>query len=205
MEIATSILSIKEGLEEKVLSLKDTDTSYIHLDIMDGKFVPNKTSFIEIGKELIETNKKLDIHFMVERVDEYIEVYKKLNPAYITFHIESEFNEETIKKIKQISKVGLAINPKTKIEALLPYIDKVDMILLMSVEPGYGGQSFIMETISRLQELKNLQKEYDFKIEIDGGINEETIKYVKEADIIVSGSYITNSQNFNERIKNLLK
>lgn len=204
MEISTSILSIKENLKEKVLLLKNTNTSYIHLDVMDGKFVDNISSYIDIKEEILKTDKKIDIHFMVENVENYLETYKELKPEYMTFHIESTFNKNTIKRIKEISKVGIAINPTTNIKQLKPYLNQIDLVLLMSVNPGHGGQEFMMSTIDRLKELKEYQKEYNFKIEIDGGINKETIKYVKDADIIVSGSFITNSNNFEERIKELL-
>lgn len=204
MEISTSILSIKENLKEKVLLLKNTNTSYIHLDVMDGKFVDNISSYIDIKEEILKTDKKIDIHFMVENVENYLETYKELKPEYMTFHIESTFNQNTIKRIKEISKVGIAINPTTNIKQLKPYLNQIDLVLLMSVNPGHGGQEFMMSTIDRLKELNEYQKEYNFKIEIDGGINKETIKYVKDADIIVSGSFITNSNNFEERIKELL-
>lgn len=204
MEVSTSILSIKDNIKEKVKSLKETDTNYIHLDVMDGKFVQNISSYLDIKEELKKTNKKIDIHFMVENVEEYIDNYKDLNPSYITFHLESKFTDKTIDKIKKISKVGISISPNTEIKKLIPYLDKVDLVLLMSVIPGCGGQKFMLKTIDRLKELKLLKEKYNFKIEVDGGINDETIKYVQDADIIVSGSYITNSDNFNEKIKSLI-
>lgn len=204
MEISTSILSIKDNIKGKVLLLKNTDTTYIHLDVMDGKFVNNISSYSYLKDELKNTCKCIDVHLMVEDVEKYLDEYKELNPTYITFHLESNFDLSTIDKIKTISKVGIAINPDTKIEELKPYMDKVDMILLMSVIPGKGGQTFMPITVQRLKELKEYQKTYSFKIEVDGGINDQTINLVKEADIIVSGSYITNSNNYNEKIKNLL-
>jgi ribulose-phosphate 3-epimerase len=203
MKLATSILSITDNRKEKILALKDTTTDYIHLDVMDGRFVENKVSYLTEIEEIKNTNKKIDIHFMVENVDEYLEDYKVFNPEYMTFHIESNFNKETIKKIKQTSKVGIALNPETNIEKIKPYLDQIDLVLVMSVTPGKGGQLFKIETVDKIKELLPLKDKYQFEIEVDGGINDKTISMVKDVDIVVSGSYITSSNNYEEKIKNL--
>lgn len=207
MEISTSILSIKEKKEENIKKLANTSTNYIHLDIMDGKFVPYETSFKDEKEVLINTKKPLDIHLMVEDVLTYVEEYKNFNPTYITFHLEVNENiNEIIKEIKKICKVGISIKPNTKIEELIGYLDDIDLVLVMSVEPGKGGQEFIEKSIEKVEELYNLREQngYHYKIEVDGGINSDTIKKVSKCDITVSGSYITNSDDYEKQIKNLI-
>ena len=141
---------------------------------------------------------------MVEDAYSYIEDYIKLKPDFITFHIESKSDiNKCIKLVKDNNiKVGLAINPDTRIYSILPYINDIDLVLVMSVVPGEGGQAFIKDVVKKINELKALQKKYKYVINVDGGINNETIKLVK-SDMIVSGSYITMSDNFNENINKL--
>ena len=142
---------------------------------------------------------------MSTNLDTIIDEYIILKPNNITFHIENKAIDKYIKKIKDSGiKVGLAINPDTNIDIILPYLDKIDIILVMSVVPGKGGQKFMKEIIPKLEKLRNLQKDYSYEIEIDGGINDDTIFLVKDyVDIIVSGSYITNSINYQDSINNL--
>lgn len=207
MEISTSILSITDKKEENIKKLANTSTNYIHLDIMDGKFVPYETSFIDEKEVLINTKKPLDIHLMVEDVLTYVQEYKKFNPTYITFHLEVNENiNEIIKEIKKICKVGISIKPNTKVEELIEYLDDIDLVLVMSVEPGKGGQEFNEKSIEKVESLYNLrgQNGYHYKIEVDGGINSDTIKKVSKCDIVVSGSYITNSNDYEKQIKNLI-
>ena len=204
MKIATSILNAKDR-KESIIKLNNTNTDYIHIDVMDNIFVPNYQLPIEEVNELISfTKKKFDIHLMVENPLPYIKELNSQNIDSITFHIEINKDiNELIKIIKEKNiKVGLAIKPNTEINTLDNYLDKVDKILVMSVEPGFGGQKFIENTPSRIKEIKN--KNNSILIEVDGGINNETIKDIKDiADIAVVGSYITNKEDYNEAINSL--
>ena len=202
MKISASFLSIKDNLKENINLLTKCDIDYLHLDIMDGLFVNNKTWNISEIKDLINYNKPLDVHLMVYDVYKYIDEYRNLNPEFITFHYEVNLDiMDIINYIKKFNiKVGLSIKPNTKIEEIIPYLPYLDLVLVMSVEPGKGGQSFIMDSIDKIKKLKELKG--DYVIEVDGGINDNTIKYVSDADIVVVGSYIT-SGNYEERIKNL--
>lgn len=210
MKLSISYLSIKEDLKNKLNLLNNTTTNFIHVDIMDGIFVNNKTmddlKQIELLKEL---NKPLDVHLMVEDVDKYIDIYKVLKPTYITFHIELEnvLNIlEAIKKIKELGiKVGISLNPNTSVESLKPYLELIDLVLVMSVVPGMGGQTFIENTFTKLKELNDLKEKYNFRVEVDGGVNNNLIPKLKEynVDMVVVGSYITNSNNYQEKINEL--
>ena len=210
MKLSISYLSIKEDLKNKLNLLNNTTTNFIHVDIMDGNFVNNKTmddlKQIELLKEL---NKPLDVHLMVEDVERYIDIYKVLKPTYITFHIELDniINIlETIKKIKELGiKVGISLNPNTSIDSLKPYLEFIDLVLVMSVVPGMGGQTFIENTFTKLRELNDLKEKYNFRVEVDGGVNNILIPKLKEynVDIVVVGSYITNSNNYQEKINEL--
>ena len=212
MKISTSILNTKDRLD-CVRKLNNTRTTYIHVDVMDGKFVQN----IELNtKEQISSlnylsNHKLDIHLMVENPIKYIEKLSNMNIEYITFHIEVEKNiKKVISKIKDLGyKVGLSIKPNTNINKLIPYINDIDLILVMSVEPGKGGQKFLPNTPERIEKIKELidnnRKDITtIKIEVDGGINNQTIKLLNNVDIAVVGSYITKSDNYCNQINNLL-
>ena len=204
MKIATSILNAKDR-KESIIKLNNTNTDYIHIDVMDNIFVPNYQLPIKEVNELISlTQKKFDIHLMVENPLSYIKELNFQNIDSITFHIEIKKDiNELIKIIKEKNiKVGLAIKPNTEVNTLDNYLDKVDKILVMSVEPGFGGQKFIENTPSRIKEIKN--KNNSILIEVDGGINNETIKDIKDiADIAVVGSYITNKEDYNDAINSL--
>lgn len=208
MKISVSYLSSKYSKEETVQLIEKTSADYIHVDLMDGGFVPKKNFEIyEVLTLLKEHTKPLDIHLMVFDPIIYIEELATLKPEYITFHIEA--TKDIVKTIELIKKnnikVGLTLKPNTNILELMPYLCLVDLVLIMSVEPGEGGQSFIPTSIDRLEELIKIRQEnnLNFKISMDGGINEETIKLVKDLDIVVSGSYICKSNNYEEKIKTL--
>ena len=210
MELAVSILGIKENLKEKIDELNKTKASFLHIDIMDGMFVPNiHDNFVELEKSLKDNKKRIDVHLMVEDVERYVNIYKNIYPEYITFHYEiSDSIHRIINIIKGNNiKVGLAIKPNTDISALLSYMDKLDLILVMSVEPGKGGQKYLVKSTDRINELYEIRKKYhyNFKIEVDGGINNETISNVQKADMVVVGSYITNSSNYEERINTIME
>lgn len=190
MKISTSILSIQEDIE-KIKQIDQLPTDFIHLDVMDGKFVPNTVDF----RNLSFFTKQLDVHLMVEDVKKYIDFYETLHPTYITFHLEVGNTKELISYIKEKGiKVGLCVKPATPIEDLLPYLKEIDLVLVMSVEPGFGGQAFLGNTVSKLKRLKALKEEYGpYLIEVDGGINATTCKWCTDADMLVIGSYITKA------------
>lgn len=208
MKISASFLSIKDNLEENINVLDQTSIDYLHLDIMDGKFVENKTwDFRYIKKILRNTSKKKDVHLMVDDVKRYIKKYVKLKPEIITFHIEASSNPfEMIKMIKEKGiKVGISIKPNTSVDAIIDYLPYIDVVLVMSVEPGKGGQEFISSSVNKIQNLNKLREEnnYNYLIEVDGGINNNTIKLIDSADLAVVGSFITNSSNYQEQIDKL--
>ncbi len=202
MKISASFLSIKDNLKENINLLTKCDIDYLHLDIMDGLFVNNKTWNISEIKDLINYNKPLDVHLMVYDVYKYIDEYRNLNPEFITFHYEVNLDiMDIINYIKKFNiKVGLSIKPNTKIEEIIPYLPYLDLVLVMSVEPGLGGQQFIVNSVDKIKKLKELKG--DYLIEVDGGINDQTINLVKDVDIAVIGSYIT-SGNYEEKIKSI--
>ena len=206
MELSVSILNAKNRINTTKI-LNKTDINYLHIDVMDGKFVSQKTflpeEIIEISKI---SEKKLDVHLMVEDPMQYIEEVKYLpNIEYITIHLEINKDiKEILSKIKSYGfKTGLSIKPNTDINKLLPYLKDLDLILLMTVEPGLGGQQFIPSSKDRLKELKQLSNN-NILLEVDGGINNNTIKEVSEANIAVVGSYITSSEDIEQKIDSLL-
>lgn len=207
--LSISILGIKENIEKNIKKLDNLEIDYFHIDIMDGIFVKNKTwQFNEINSILRNTNHKKDIHLMVKNIKEYIDEYKNINPEFITFHYEATDKPlEIIKYIKKNNiKAGLSIKPNTKVEEIEPLLKYVDLVLVMSVEPGEGGQEYIKNSTEKIDKLKTLkeQNKYNYLIEVDGGINNKTKELVKNADIIVVGSYITNN-DYEEKIKELKK
>ena len=207
MLISTSFLSSK-NIPSDLTKLNETSTDYIHVDVMDGKFVKNKTMpFSEMKHIYKYTSKRLDVHLMVSNPEKYIDDYSTLNTEYITIHVEVLDNiDKCLNRIKSYGiKCGLAIKPDTPVRELVPYLPLLDLILVMSVEPGEGGQEFIEGTASKIEEVKCLLKEYNSqaKISVDGGVNFDTKKYCRKCDIMVSGSYIINSDDFEEKISSL--
>lgn len=199
--LSISILGIKDN-NDKLIELDNLNPDYLHLDIMDGKFVSN-TVDMSLLPELVTSK---DIHLMVEDVKAYVDVYKKYNPEYITFHVEVGNTKELIDYIHSLGiKVGLSLKPGTSLNEIESYLSMIDLVLVMSVEPGKGGQTFIESSVERVKQLHNLRidKNYKFLIEIDGGINADTIKLVPECDLFVVGSYITSSDDFESRISSL--
>ena len=201
MEISLSILSCN-SIEDAINKVNNTNTDYLHLDVMDGMFVPNTSYSIEEIKYIISnSNKKIDAHFMVNDPIKYLNELKEYNLEYFTFHVELDNVKYLINKVKENNyKVGLSIKPNTDINVLKEYLDDIDLILVMSVEPGMGGQTFINSTVDRISEIKNLIGNRNIKIAVDGGINNNTIKLINNADIAVVGSYITSSTNYQKKI-----
>ena len=208
MKISVSFLSSSDkGKDLKKLNL--TDVEYIHVDYMDGKFVSNKSlPYKELKKIYKYTSKRLDVHLMAVKPSRLIKKFALLNTEFITVHIE--IKEDINKLIDMIHsygiKAGISINPDTDISLLEKYIDNIDMILVMSVYPGKGGQEFIDKTPERIIEIKRMLHEKgkdNILISVDGGINDETAKYIDNVDILVSGSYIVKSDNFQDSINKL--
>ncbi len=189
---------------EKVAKCRDADG--IHVDLMDGLYVPHKNFEItELSGLFAGIAKPLDIHLMVQKPTKYFNELFKLNPSCIYIHPKTEKNPKLVFAYlnKYNIEPGLVINPDEEIAEFKSYFGDVKRILLMSVIPGAGGQKFLENTPERLQKLKRLQKEYDFKIYIDGGINADTIKMVQDADGVVTGSFICSNEDFSKQIKKL--
>ena len=207
MELSVSILNSQDR-KEMVKLLNKTNITYIHVDVMDGIFVSQKTFNIKEIRTISQvSDKKLDVHLMVENPLLYIENIKDLtNIEYITIHLEINKDiKEILTKVKSYGfKTGISIKPNTNLELLLPYLEYIDLLLVMTVEPGLGGQPFILSSSNRLKEIKKLIQNYNIKLEVDGGINNHTIKEVELADIAVVGSYITSSNNHIDKINSLL-
>ena len=198
-EVSGSFLSNNDKFYE-INRLNNSNVDYIHFDVMDGKFVSNKNITVsELPKLIDNVKKKIDIHFMVSNPDKYIEKICYYNIEYITIHYEIKNLEDYIDKIKNYGfKVGIAIKPETDIEKIYYLLDKINLVLIMSVEPGKSGQKFIdvSDKINKLKQEK-INRKLNVKISVDGGINEEVLTYVKEADILVSSSFILSDLDRN--------
>lgn len=197
MKVSVSVLSNEIKPQDIVKKLDLSKPDYIHIDIMDGKFVSNKTwTTSEVRKFTSYSTLPLEVHLMVTNPSKYIEDYALMNTSMIIFHYEAVKDiNEMINKVKLYGlKVGIAINPETNIEVLIPYLNMIDEVLIMSVHPGKSGQSFIEESLEKISTLKNIIIESNYKtiISVDGGINNETGLLCKEAgvDELVSASYI---------------
>lgn len=207
MKVATSVLTVTEDIKSAVERLNQTTTDFLHLDVMDGKFVENNT-ISQMDMVLGENKKPLDIHLMVDDIFPFIEKYRNDKPEYITFHIE--VNQDITSMIRLIKgygiHVGIALNPDTPLSKIFPYLSMIDLVLVMSVKAGYGGQTFDERTPERIEELIAIRnkQQYSYQIEVDGGINQNTISKVEKADIVVSGSYIMNG-DYQKQIDQLKK
>ena len=202
--ISVSYLKSKYDELTTIKLIDESIADLIHVDLMDGLYVPNKNFELkQVIKLLTGTKKMLDIHLMVNDPLEYIEELSTLNVKIITIHLDSTNNlEKTIQMIKDKNiLVGVAINPDENVDILNDYLDKIDYVLIMSVYPGKGGQTFISEITSKVRKLQDK----DILIGIDGGINKDTVHYLKDLSIdnIISGSFICMSDDFNARIKEL--
>lgn len=199
--LAPSILAADLlNLGAEIKKIEDSGSKYVHVDVMDGCFVPN----ISFGMPVITAVRKatdlvVDVHAMIVDPDKYIMDFIKCGADIITFHLEALDNERILKAIELIhsngKKVGISIKPKTKAEAILPYLNLIDMVLVMTVEPGFGGQSFMYDTMEKVSYIRSLDSNID--IQVDGGINNDTIKIAKEAgaNIFVLGTGFFKSES----------
>lgn len=211
MLVAPSILASDFGnLTQEIKDICEANCDLIHVDVMDGHFVPNLT----IGPVVVSAvskaaTKGLDIHLMVENNSFFVDIFAPLKPEYITFHIEEEKHpHRLIQKIRSLGiKPGIVLNPHTPPEAIEFILEDVDMVLLMSVNPGFGGQKFIPSVVKKAKRLKAMIEtcDSDCLIEVDGGVNDKNIQELKDAgvDVVVAGSYVFNSDNYAKAIESL--
>ena len=195
------------NLEYEINRINNSNSDLIHNDIMDGKFVPNNTmEKFDMNKISKYSDKNFDVHLMVENPIDYITSFVTPLTDYISIHLESKGIDQSLKSIKENGiKCGLAINPDTKIQKLYPFLEIIDMVIIMSVFPGKGGQKFIENTYYKVETLRNHDKNID--ISVDGGVGSSNSKTLisKGASTLVSGSYLMKSNNINNSIKNMLK
>ncbi|MCI9039942.1 MAG: ribulose-phosphate 3-epimerase [Clostridia bacterium] len=218
VEISASLLSLKnENVIQTLYNLETAKIDYFHIDVMDGEFVENNTvnrmtEYCEYLSSI--SNLPLDVHLMVKDVPSYISSFLVFEPNIITFHLEAAKDKEQvmewIKLIKQNNvRVGISVKPDTQIEEVAEFLPFVHLVLVMTVEPGKGGQELIPKTIEKIRALKKYLQDNQMEVDIeaDGGINLETVDYVREAgaNILVSGSAITNSENYVDVVEKLKK
>lgn len=216
VEVSTSLLNVaKENIIATIYNLEVAKTDYFHIDVMDGKFVEKDTTEMmhEYSSNIKQiSNIPVDVHLMVEDIKLYIDSFIPYEPNIITFHLEAcKGKEEVLNLIKYIKenniKVGISIKPNTRVEEILEFLPLIHLVLIMTVEPGLGGQKLIPETINKVKELKEYitTNNIDIDIEVDGGINLENKETLKEvgANIIVAGSAIVNSKDFKETIQKI--
>ena len=211
MLVAPSILSADFGnLEKEIKAICEAGCDLVHVDVMDGHFVPNLT----IGPVVVEpvskvSSKPLDIHLMVENNNFFVDLFAPLKPKYLSFHIESEKHpHRLIQKIRNLGiSPAITLNPHTKVEDIEYLIEDLDMVLLMSVNPGFGGQKFIPSVIEKVKKLKELikKKNPNCLIEVDGGVSDKNIKELKDAgvDVVVAGSFVFGSSDYKKAIDSL--
>ena len=213
MKVSPSLLAADfMNLSEEVKRIKDSGCDYIHLDVMDGNFVPN----ISFGPGIISQLKKIldvpfDVHLMINNPRFYLNEFKKAGANYLTYHYEvSDNHHELIKEIKDLGmRAGLSIKPNTKVEEIVPYLNDLDLVLVMSVEPGFGGQKYIETTDNKIMSMNKIKMVNNLNIQtaVDGGINFENVNRVIEcgADEIIAGSTVFKSDDKKEAIRKLKK
>lgn len=211
MKVAPSILAANFiDLAKEIKRVNDAKVEYLHIDIMDGHFVPNISFGPDIVKQMrTETNVFFDVHLMITNPKEYLNSFVNAGSNSITYHYETNVNHlEMIELIHQArNKCGISIKPKTDPKEIIPYLNKIDLVLVMSVEPGFGGQKFMQNALEKIKFLDNYRKinNLNYQIEVDGGINLETAKLVKEAgaDIVVAGTYLFKSDDFISKVEEI--
>ena len=209
MKVSVSYLNVKRKNIPKIIYLLDkTNVDFIHVDVMDGKYVKNKAnSYSEVEEMAYYTQKRLDVHFMVNKPLKYIDDFALLNVYCMSFHLNIKNDlDKVISRCHDYGiKAGIAINPDEDIDLIDKYLDKIDLVLVMSVYPGLPGQEFIKDVIPKVKALKDKIKKSnrDILINVDGGINLENKNFLGDADILSVGSTITNSENYEEVIDEL--
>lgn len=211
IKIAPSILSADFSvLGEEIKNIEKANADWVHIDVMDGHFVPNISFGVPIIKSIRKvTTMPFDVHLMIENVDKYIPEFANAGADYITIHQESgNHMDRSVQLIKSLGKkAGISLNPATPIGSIEYLLPKIDLILIMSVNPGFGGQKFIEYTLDKIRLLKEFRDKnnLNYLIEIDGGVNTENVKTIIEAgvDVIVAGNAIFKSDNYGETIRKL--
>ncbi len=211
MIVSPSILAADfNALDQEMKKVNDSSCEWVHLDVMDGKFVPNTTFDEKLVKKLRPiSNKVFDVHLMVEKPVEHVMKYYEAGADYVTFHLEACENiKEVLETLKnQNLKVGLSIKPATSVTVLDEFLPYLDLILVMSVEPGKGGQKFMDSCLDKIDYLvkKRSENNYSYLVEVDGGINLDTAKLVKQVgcDAVVAGTYLFKNENFIKATKEL--
>ncbi len=209
IKISPSVLASDfSSLGAEAKRMEDCGADYLHLDVMDGRFVPNITFGAPvIGSIRNKTNLVFDVHLMIDTPLDYIEDFKKSGADIIVFHIESSSPvQETVDKIISCGcKAGISVKPNTPVEKVFPYLDKLDMVLVMTVEPGFGGQSFMPETMPKVKAVRDeaTARGLDLRIQVDGGIDDKTVSVATEngADVLVAGSYVFKAKDRAEAIR----